>query len=351
MNIKIGKFILGKNKQCMIVAELSGNHNGNFQRMKKIIQAAKKAGADAVKLQTYTPESMTLNSKKKDFLIIKDTPWKKHKNMWNLYEKAHTPWAWHSKIFTLCKKLDLEVFSSPFDEKAIDLLESLNCPAYKVASAEINHIPLLEKLAKTKKPIILSLGLANFEDIKLAIKILKKNGNKKLILLQCVASYPSPLEEHNLLKIKKILKKFSCLSGLSDHTKDNLAPITAIALGASMIEKHFNLSDNIKTVDSFFSLNEKQFNKMVVDIRKVEKSLGKGDFKLSKSSIKNLNSKRSIYISKNIKKGEIVSIDNIKVIRPSFGLHPKFYQFIIGKKVNKNLYAGDRFKLEYINKK
>ena len=270
---------------------------------------------------------------------------------WKLYNKPHTPWHWHSRIFKFCKKINLQVFSSPFDEKAVDLLESLNCPAYKVASAEINHVPLLEKLALTRTTIILSIGLANLKEIKLAVNTLRKNGNNKILILQCVASYPSPLEEQNLIKIQEIKKKFKCLSGLSDHTVDNLAPIISVSLGASIIEKHFNLDDQIKTVDSFFSLSAKKFSKMVNDIRKVEKTIGNPNFELSKSSKKNLNSKRSIYISKDIKKGEILSKENIKVIRPSFGLHPKYYKFLIGKKVNKNLKLGDRFKLDYIKLK
>ncbi len=350
MMFKIGKVLIGSTQPCAIVAELSGNHGGSFKRLKDLIFQAKKSGADLIKLQTYTPDTITLNSDKKDFQIIKKTPWKKNRNLWSLYNKAQTPWAWHKEIFRLCKKINIGIFSSPFDEKAVDLLESLNCPAYKIASPEITHIPLIEKIAKTKKPVILSIGLANLSDINLAIKTLKKNGCKNICILQCVSSYPSPLNEQNLSLIPLIKKKFGLISGLSDHTKGITAALTSVALGASMIEKHFNLDDKKKTVDSFFSLGSSGFKEMIKEIRNVEASIGNKSFKISKSSRKNLNSRRSIYISNKIKKGEKITLRNIKVVRPSFGLHPKYFKKILGKKINKTLNIGDRLKLKYISK-
>ena len=207
MKFKIGKTYVGDNSPCFVVAELSGNHNGEFSRAKKMLIKAKQSGANAVKLQTYKPETITLNSNRKDFLIGKKSPWKIKKNFWSLYKNAFTPWEWHQKLFSLAKKLKIEIFSSPFDETAVDLLEKLRCPAYKIASAEINHIPLLERVAKTKKPVILSKGLATQNDIDLALKTLKKNGCKKIIILQCVSSYPSPINEQNLRLIPIIKKK------------------------------------------------------------------------------------------------------------------------------------------------
>ena len=350
MRIRLGKKWIGNNLPSLIVAELSGNHNGNFLRIKKLIAEAKKAGADLIKLQTYTADTITLNSNKNDFKINKKTPWKNNKSLWDLYDKAYTPWEWHKKIFDLGKKLKIDIFSSPFDESAVDLLESLNCPAYKIASAEINHIPLLEKVAKTKKPVILSIGLASLKELKYALKVLKKNGCKKIIILQCVSSYPSPLNEQNLKTIPALKKKFRTLVGLSDHTIGTSVPIAAVTLGASLIEKHFNLDDEEKTVDSFFSLKTNNFKNMIKKIRDVELSLGTINYGISKSSKKNLNSKRSIYVSKKIKKGEKITPKNIKVVRPAFGLHPKYYKKVLGKKVNRSLNFGERLKLKYISK-
>ena len=349
MRFKIGKTLIGKNLPNFIVAELSGNHNGDFNRMKQMVFAAKKAGADAIKLQTYTPNTITLKSNKNDFKIIKNTPWKKNINLWNLYNNAFTPWKWHRKIFSLARKIKLEVFSSPFDESAVDLLENLNCSAYKIASAEINHIPLLEKVAKTRKPVILSIGLANKSDIKFALRTLKKNGCNKIAILQCVSSYPAPVEEQNLKTINDIKKKFRVISGLSDHTLGIASAITSAVLGGSIIEKHFNI-DERKTVDSFFSLTAKNFKVMVDEVRNAELALGHINYNVSFSSKKNLNSRRSIYVSKNINKNEKITKKNIKIIRPSFGLHPKFYKKILGKKINKNLIKGSRFQLKYIKK-
>jgi pseudaminic acid synthase len=350
IKFKLGRKFIGDNLPCLIVAELSGNHRGRFSRVKNLIIKAKKSGADLIKLQTYTPDTITLNSHKKDFRINKNTPWKKNKNLWDLYNKAYTPWEWHKKIFELGKKLQIDIFSSPFDETAVDLLESLNCPAYKIASAEINHIPLLIKVAQTKKPIILSIGLASLKDLQFAIKVLKKNGSKKIIILQCVSSYPSPVNEQNLKTLPALRKKFNSIVGLSDHTLGISTPIAATVLGASLIEKHFNLDDDEKTVDSFFSLKEENFKKMVVSIREVEASLGTIEYGISKSSKKNLNSRRSIYISKRINKGEKISLKNIRVVRPSFGLHPKYFKKVLGKKINKNLNFGDRLMLKYVSK-
>ena len=351
MKFKIGKTLVGKNAPNFIVAELSGNHNGEFKRIKKMVYEAKKAGANAIKLQTYTPDTITLKSNKNDFKIIKNSPWKKKGNLWNLYNSAFTPWNWHNKIFRLARKLKLEVFSSPFDENAVDLLQTLNCSAYKIASAEINHVPLLEKVAKTKKPVILSIGLANITDIKFALKILKKNGCSKIAILQCVSAYPAPIEEQNLRTIKNIRKKFNVVSGLSDHSLGMSSAIASVVLGGSIIEKHFNLDDKKKTVDSFFSLGVENFKNMVKEVRRTELALGRINYNISYSSRKNMNSRRSIYISNKINKGDKISRNNVRVVRPNFGLHPKFYKKILGKRINRTLAKGTRFKLNYISRK
>lgn len=349
--MKIGNKIVGLKNPCVVVAEISANHKGDLYRMLKLIRIAKKSGADLIKIQSYTPKSITINSKRKDFKISNpDSPWK-NKTLWDIYKDGQTPKEWHKKIFEYSKKIGINVFSSPFDESAVDLLEKLKCPAYKIASAEINHIPLLEKIARTGKPVIISVGLAQEKEIKDAIKIFKKFGNNKIIVLQCVSAYPAPLNEQNVRKILSIKKKFGVEVGLSDHSTNSLSSIVAVSLGACMIEKHFNLSDKKKTLDSFFSTDEKSFKKMVEEIRLTESILGDGKIKISKSSLKNIKSKRSIYISNKIKKGEKITKNNIKVIRPSYGLHPKYYNFLLGKRVNKNLFAGDRFLLKYISKK
>ena len=344
---KIGNTFVGKNSPCFVVAELSGNHHGKFNRAKNMILKAKEAGANAIKLQTFKEDTLTLNSNRNDFKIKKSSPWKDKKNLWNLYKKASTPWKWHKKLFQLAKKLRIEIFSSPFDESAVDFLEKLGCAAYKIASAEINHIPLLEKVAKTRKPVILSIGLARLLDIKLAIKTLRKNGCKKIAILQCVSAYPSPMNEQNIKLIPYIKSFFHVVSGLSDHTLGSTAALTSVALGGSILEKHFNLDDNVKTVDYFFSLKTDNFKKMVKQIRDVELALGKRVFQVSKSSKKNFNSRRSIYVSQTIQKGEIISRKNIKIVRPNFGLHPKYFQKILGKKANRKLEEGMRLKLNY----
>lgn len=347
---KIGNKSVGASYKSLIIAEISANHNKNFNTLKKLINSAKKSGADFIKIQTYTPESLTLNCNTKDFEIKKDNAWYSSRYLWNLYEKSQTSENLTKKIFRYCHKIDIGVFSTPFDLETVNLLEKLNAPAYKIASPEITHIPLIEKVAKTGKPIILSLGLAYQKDIELALKTIRKYKNKKVILLQCVASYPARINEQNINSIKVLKKKYGTLVGLSDHTVGFIAPMAAVISGANVIEKHFNLSGN-KSVDSFFSTNEKDFKTMVGNIRLAEQSMGSGNIKVSKSSKENFNSRRSIYISNNIKKGEFFTNKNIKIIRPGFGLHPKFFNNILGKKSKNNLTKGERLSLKHVSKK
>lgn len=344
---KIGKKFIGLNDPCFIVAEISANHNGKISNAIKIIKHASKIGVNAIKLQTYTADTITLNSYKKDFLISKKSPWQKQKNFWNLYKKGHTPWEWHKKLFKEAKKNNLEIFSSPFDEKAVDFLEKLGCVAYKIASPEINHIPLLAKVGKTGKPVILSTGLSRLSDIKLAISTLKKNGSKNIILLKCTTNYPAKINEINLATLSDYKKRFNVISGFSDHTKGKIAALTSVALGAKVLEKHFSLKGK-KSLDDFFSMNHIQFKEMVEEIREVEKAIGNINYNISKGSKTHFKGRRSIYVSENIKKGELITKKNIKIVRPNYGLHPKYFSKILGKKVKKNLTAGSRFKLSYI---
>ena len=351
MELKIGKTFVGTGHPCFIVAEISANHNQSIEKAKKIVKAAKNSGANAIKIQTYTADSITLNSNKKDFKIPKNSPWSKYKNLWNLYNKAHTSRELHKIIFKEAKKLDMEYFSSPFDENSVDFLESLNVGAYKIASPEINHIPLIKKVAKTKKPVILSSGLSNLEDLKLAINTLKKYNNKKIIVLKCNTSYPSPIKDSNIITISDIKKRFKVLSGLSDHTIENTSSILSVALGGSLIEKHIKLDNDIHGIDSFFSLGPKKFSSLVKEIRTAELALGKISYKITKSASKNLKGMRSIYVSRKIKKGEKITQYNVKIIRPSYSLAPKHYEKIIGKISIKDLDIGDRISLKKLKDK
>lgn len=348
-NIKIGKKIIGDKKKCLVVAEISANHDSKLSNAIKLIKLAAQAGADAVKIQTYKPETITLNSFKKDFLINKNSPWSSKKNFWNLYKKGHTPWEWHKKLFSEAKKNKIEIFSSPFDESAVDLLEKLGCKAYKIASPEITHIPLITKVAKTGKPIIISTGLSNLNELNNTIKTIRKCGNNKIVILKCTSAYPAPNLELNLKTIKNIEEKFKVHVGFSDHSIGNIAAITAVAVGAKVVEKHFKIKNN-KTIDSFFSADKNDFLDLIKSIREVEKSLGKVYYNVTKSANKHLVGRRSIYTSSKISKGDTFTRNNIKVVRPCYGLNPKYFSYVLGKKSNRNLSAATRLKLSYIKK-
>lgn len=348
MQVKIGNFELGKGRPTFIVAEMSGNHGGSLERAIQLIRAAKRAGADAIKLQTYTADTITLNSDKEDFTLSSDSPWVTHNTLWDLYNKAHTPWEWHLPLFQEARKIGIEIFSSPFDESAVELLESLNVLLYKIASPEITNIPLLEKVAKTGKPIIISTGICDLSDIELAITTLRNAGAKDIIILKCTTAYPAPAEESNLLTIPDLMERFNVLSGLSDHSVGTAAAIATVALGGSLIEKHFTLDDGEETVDSFFSSAESEFTQMVKDIRFIDKALGKISYEISPSAISSLKGRSSLYVSSSIKKGDIFTSDNIKAVRPSLGMHPKYYKEILGKKALINLELGDRLTWDVI---
>lgn len=344
--MKIGNFDFNQNKSVFIIAELSANHNGSLETAIETIHAAKRAGADCIKLQTYTADTITIDSDKDDF-IIKGTIWKGRK-LYDLYAEAYTPWEWHETLFKVAEAVGLICFSSPFDKKAVDFLENLNVPAYKIASFEITDIPLIEYVASKGKPIIISTGIAEIEDIELALDACKRMGNNDIALLKCTSSYPAPINEANMIMVKDLADRYNVISGLSDHTMGSTAPIVATALGAKIIEKHFILDRSIGGPDASFSMNETEFTEMVQAIREAELAIGKVDYKLTSKQVKGKDFSRSLYIVENLKKGEIITEKNLRSIRPGFGLHPKYYEYVIGKKSNTNLEKGTRFSLKYI---
>lgn len=342
----IGNYNIDKNSPVFIIAELSANHKGNIKTAIETIKAAKRAGANCIKLQTYRADTMTIDSEKDDFLI-KETIWD-GKNLYELYQEAYTPWEWHEELFKVAKEEGLVCFSSPFDKTAVDFLERLNVPAYKIASFEITDIPLIEYVASKGKPIIISTGIANIEDIELAIEACKRNGNSNIALLKCTSSYPAPIKEANLSMIKDLAERFNVISGLSDHTMGSTVPIVATALGAKIIEKHFIIDRSIGGPDASFSMNEQEFTEMVKAIREAENAIGKVDYKLTEKQKKGRDFSRSLYVVEEIKKGEIITDKNVRSIRPGFGLHPKFLPELLGKKFNQNIQKGTRMSLDYI---
>lgn len=342
--MKIGNFEIGPGKPSFIIAELSANHNGSLETAIETIRAAKRAGADAIKFQTYTADTITLNSRKEDFLIH-GTIWE-GKYLHDLYQEAYTPWEWHKQLFDVAKEEGLICFSSPFDHSAVDFLEDLDVPAYKIASFEITDIPLIEYTASKGKPIIISTGIATYEDIQLAVAACKRAGNDQIILLKCTSSYPAPIEEANMIMIPYLAKEFGVISGLSDHTMGSTVPIVSVSLGAKVIEKHFIIDRSIGGPDATFSMNETEFSEMVKSVRDAEKALGIVTFELSEKQLVSRAHSRSLYISKDLRKGETVTSEHIRSVRPGFSLHPKYYSEILGKRALKDFTLGDRIKKE-----
>ena len=316
-------------KTPFFVAEISANHNGSLFHAKKLIKIAKTYGADAVKLQTYEPDTLTIKSNKPDFKI-RGGLWN-GKTLWDLYEKAQTPFEWHKELFDYAKKLKIICFSTPFDESAVGLLESLNCPFYKVASFEMNHIPLIKKIAQTRKPIIISTGMANLKEIDLAYKTAKKNGAKEIILLYCVSNYPSKISDFNFNNINILKERYKCKVGFSDHSTDNKVVAAAIAAGAEVIEKHIALEGQKKGFDLAFSLKGKEIKDYAQVIKDTSLMMGQKYFFRSASENQSLQFRRSVYAVSNIKKGEKFTKKNIRVIRPGFGIQPVHYEKLINK--------------------
>jgi pseudaminic acid synthase len=324
-------------KTPFFVAEISANHNGSLPHAKKLIKIAKKYGADAVKFQTYTPDTLTIKCNKPDFKI-RGGLWD-GKTLWDLYSKAQTPFEWHKELFNYAKKLKIICFSTPFDESAVDLLESLNCPFYKVASFEMNHIPLIKKIAKTKKPIIISTGMADLKEIDLAYDTARKNGAKEIILLYCVSNYPSKISDFNFNNIRILKERYNCRVGFSDHSTDNKIVAAAIAAGAEVIEKHIALEDQKKGFDLAFSLKGREIKDYAQVIKDTSLMMGKKYFFRNKSENQSLQFRRSIYAIIDIKKGDKFTKKNIRIIRPGFGVQPLYFEKLLNKKSPFNIMA------------
>ena len=344
-NFKINNFIFNKLSRPYIIAEISSNHRGNIKDILKLMKQIKKAGADAIKIQTYTEDTMTINSNKKEFLIKKGL-WKNYK-LYELYSVAKTPLSWHKKIFNEAKKLRITCFSTAFDETSVDFLKQFNVPAYKIASFEIIDLPLIEYVARQNKPIIISTGMANLTEIKDAVKTVKKTGNKKLTLLHCVSNYPSSHKNYNLMTMIDIKKKFNVNVGLSDHTPDSITAITASGMGAKIIEKHVKLSNDKISQDSKFSMKASDLKIFCTNIRMAWESRGQVDYKKNNERFSKKH-RRSIYVVKDIKKLEKLTKKNIRRIRPGNGLLPKYFKNVLGKKAKKKLTKGTPLKLNYL---
>lgn len=338
--IEINGRKIGEGFPPYIIAELSANHNGSLDKAKETIEAAKKSGAHAVKIQTYTADTMTINSKKKDFLIKKGL-WSGYK-LYDLYKEASTPYEWHIELFNFAQQLGITIFSTPFDESAGDLLKSLHCPAFKIASFELTDLPLLKYIASFKKPILISTGMGSEDEIGEAVETLRNNGCNEILLFHCISSYPAPTSESNIKLITKLKEKFQVEVGLSDHTLNNTAALSAISLGASAIEKHFILSRKTIGPDSSFSIEPEELKQLVKLSKDCWDCLGNGDFERSLSENENRIFRRSIYFVKDLKKGEKISFDSIRRIRPGFGLHPKYFDQLINKVLMKDVQRGDR---------
>lgn len=335
--LKIAHSEIG-NYKTFIIAELSANHNQDFDIAVKTIKAMKKAGADAVKIQTYTADTITIDSNN-EYFKIKEGLWK-GETLYSLYKKAYTPWDWQPKLKEIAEDLGLVFFSSPFDKTAVDFLEELNVPIYKIASFEITDIPLIEYVASKGKPIMISTGIATLTDIEEAVNACKRIGNKEITLLHCVSSYPARPEEFNLRTIVDLKKTFGVEVGLSDHSLTNDAAIASVAMGAKVIEKHFILDRSMGGVDSGFSLEPDEFKSLVISVRNVEKAIGKIDYSLNEKKKNNRKYSRSLFVVKDIKVGEEITEENIRSIRPGNGLEPKYYKTLLGKKVKVDLKRG-----------
>jgi len=326
-------------KGTFIIAELSANHNGDLQVALETIRAAKRTGADAVKIQTYTADTLTIDCKNDYFKINHGTAWD-GEYLYDLYNRAYTPWEWHAEIFRVAKEEGIICFSSPFDNTAVDLLEELKSPIYKIASFEIQDIPLIEYAASKGKPMILSTGIAEIEDIELAIETCKKAGNNDITILKCTSAYPADPKDANLLTIPDIKSRFGVKVGLSDHTMGIEGPVVATVLGATVIEKHFILDKSIGGPDAHFSLDEKEFTEMVKAVRIAENMMGVVDYKMTEKKKKSRQFSRSLFIVQDVKAGEKITKENVRSIRPGFGMHPKYYNEILGKKVSQSIKRG-----------
>lgn len=347
--MKIDNYEINDDSPVFIIAELSANHNGSIETAKETIKAAKEAGADCVKFQTYTPDTITLDHKSDYFQLTQGTIWD-GQYLYDLYKSAYTPWEWHEELFQTSKEQGLISFSSPFDLTAVDFLEKLNVPAYKIASFEITDIPLIKYVASKMKPVIISTGIAEIDDIELAVNTCKEVGNDNIALLKCTSSYPAPLNEANLSTIKDLSQRFNVISGLSDHTIGSVAPITSVAFGAKIIEKHFILDKSLGGPDASFSMDKNQFKAMVDSVRAAESAIGDVSYELSEKQKNSREHSRSLFVVKDVAVGETFTNENVKSIRPWHGLHPKYLDKVIGQKALKKITKGTPLEFSLIAK-
>mgnify|MGYP000041192961 CR=1 FL=1 len=345
--IKIGDKHIGLNHPCFIIAELSANHGGDINIAIETIKEAKRIGADAVKLQTFTPDTITLDVKNDYFFINHGTQWD-GQYLYDLYKETHLPMEWHETLFKMAKEEGIICFSSPFDLTSVDFLEKFNVPAYKIASPEIRDIPLIEACAKTGKPIIISTGIATIEDIDLAIQTCRNVGNDNIVLLKCTTSYPAPVEDANLKTIKNFEDTFNVIPGLSDHTLGVVVPTVSVALGAKVIEKHIILDKKIGGADASFSLDINEFFSMINSVRDAEKSIGKVSYNIGEKATKlSQLASRSLFIVEDVKEGDIITSKNVRSIRPGNGIHPKYYKETLGRKFVGDLKKGTPLSFDY----
>lgn len=338
--IKIGEKFIGSNYSPFIIAEMSGNHNQSLQQALAIVDAAAACGVQALKIQTYTADTMTLDLYGQDFYIDDPQSLWQGTSLYKLYSQAHTPWEWHTAIFNRCREVGLIGFSTPFDETAVDFLESLDVPCYKIASFENNHLPLIKKVAATGKPMIMSTGMADVSDINEAVSAARSAGCDNLILLKCTSSYPASPAESNILTIPHMGSLFECQVGLSDHTAGIGAAVASVALGATVIEKHFTLDRSAGGVDAAFSLEPHELKALRVESERAWQALGQISYKIGEKEAKSLKFKRSLYVAEDIKQGEVFTADNLRIIRPGFGLAPKYYDIVLGKTAKADLAKG-----------
>lgn len=342
------KFDIQKLDQAYVIAEMSGNHAGSLERAKEIIHAAKESGADCIKIQTYTPDTMTIDCDNEYFHIGNGT-WK-GENLYHLYEKAYTPWEWQEDLKKEAQKAGIDFLSTPFDRTSVDFLEGLGVEFYKIASFEIGDIPLLKYVASKGKPIIMSTGMSTLSEIDEAVSAIRGAGNDRIVLLRCASAYPAITDEMNLATMKNMGEVFGVPVGLSDHSMGSVGAVTAVALGAKVIEKHFCISRKIKNPDCTFSMEPAEFRQMVDDIRQAEKAIGKIFYGVTQQEKSNVVFKRSIFAVKDIKKGEKITAENVRVIRPGYGMAPKYYEEILGQSALRDIRRGEPLRLEMIGR-
>jgi len=348
-NIKVSGREIGEGLPTYIIAEMSGNHAGSIENAKAIIRAAKDAGADCVKLQTYTPDTITMDCDN-EYFHIGDGTWK-GENLYQLYGKAYTPWEWHAELKAEADRVGMDFFSTPFDFTAVDFLEELGVEFYKIASFELVDIPLIEYVASKGKPIIMSTGMATLAEIDEAVRAIRRQGNDQIVLLRCASAYPAITDEMNLMTMKNMSETFGVPVGLSDHSMGSVGAVTAVALGAKVIEKHFCLDRAIENPDSSFSMNPEEFKQMVSDIRQAEKAIGIVKYGPTNQESTNLTFRKSIFCTADIKAGEVITEKNIRVIRPGYGMEPKYYKEVLGQVALCDIKRGTPLKLDMIGRK